>query len=185
MERLRGMTWAQRWSLFVPRRVDELLYVAPRTAMDVPHTVPRPLSINRYSHDNIPSRLQWLQLTPRSLLYVVTDAETGGVIHWTAVVFDGLLPARFGYDPAIPLIGDVYTDVTYRGHHLKPHVLSYILQDLREADLASTAYALVSPTNTSGIHGLERAGFTPVARLMAWEIGGLLLRKKRVPCRQS
>jgi len=154
-----------------------VLYEAPDVTVEVRHTLSQAMSIHRYSHETPPADVRTLRLTPDRLLYVVRDEETGAAIHWTAVVFDGWLPARFGYDPAVPIIGDSYTDERYRGHRILPHALAHILKDLRQSNLATNAYLLVSPENTASIRGTERAGFRAIARLRAWRFAGLLLWK--------
>jgi RimJ/RimL family protein N-acetyltransferase len=176
--RLRSLNGAELRSLLVPSRVDEFLYEGPDVPLEIPHNLSQPVSIHRYTHETLAADRQRVRLNPRRLLYVVTDKETGAPIHSSAVLFDVLLPARFGYDPAVPAIGHSRTEPGYRGDRVYPHVLSYILKDLQESKLASTAYLLVSPDNAASIRGIERAGFKRIGHLKAWRFAGLLLRKQ-------
>ena len=180
MQRLRGLSAGEAVSLLVPARVDLILYEGPSDCEEVAHTLKQDVSIRRYSHgDPLPAHLPVKIPTADRMLYVMVDDETGGLIHTAAVMFSTLLPARFGYDPFVPVIGDCHTRAPYRAHRVYPHVLGHILKDLRKCRLASTAYVLVSPRNLPSIAGIERAGFKRVARLQGWRVAGLMIRRIR------
>ncbi len=153
-----------------------MLYEAPRDAVEVAHNLSQAISIHRYSSETIPPNMQAVPLARNRLAYVMTE-EGDRPIHWTVVHFDGTLPARFGYDPAAPIIGDSFTDEHYRGRHIFPHILSRALTDLRKSGSASTVYALAAPGNRASIRGLERAGFGAISHLMGLMFAGFFLWK--------
>ena len=102
----------------------------------------------------------------------------GEIAHASWLLDDVLLPASFGFDPRVPVIGDCDTPPKFRGRRLYPEMLQRIASDVLAARGCDRVYILVSPDNVASIRGIEHAGGVRVSRLEGIRVAGLL-RKKR------
>jgi hypothetical protein len=174
LSRSRRLTLGELKTLLIPRRIDEYLYESHGPPCDVLHTVPQKTSIHRYPNASVAGTTR---TADGRIVYLMVEHDTGALIHSSTVSFETLLPARFGYDESVPVIGHCRTVAKYRGHRVYPYVLCYVLKDLRQSGLATSVYMLVSAENRASIRGIERAGFKRIARLRALKFAGLLIRK--------
>lgn len=156
--------------LMRPVRIDELLYVIADSGQRV--TPPAGLVYERHTRDS-PAGIPNIdrRLAPTKHAYVFRDGAT--LAHESWLSYDTLLPASFGFDSHVPVIGECATPPAYRGRHLYPTMLQLISQDVRQRGGPTEVYILVAPDNTASIKGIERAGSRFVARLTSFRIAGI------------
>jgi len=102
------------------------------------------------------------------------------IAHVSWLFDDVVLPAAFGFDPMIPVIGDCDTPPKFRGRGLYPLVLRRIASDLLHERRRDRVYILVAPTNVASIRGIERAGGIRVAHLRGTRIAGFVRKRRRL-----
>lgn len=160
-----------------PVRIDEVLYelAAGPPEAEVPEGFR--LEIFDPAHPSGDARID-KELSPTSRCYVFKDGDR--IAHESWLVYDALLPASFGFDPNLPVIGRCVTHDAYRGRHLYPSMLRLIAADIRNCRGLERVFILVSPDNTASIRGIERAGSVRLTHLTSLRVAGLnLLKHKR------
>jgi hypothetical protein len=138
------------------------------------HHLPCSVSINSFSLDHL-SKVDRIdkRLTPYNLAYV--GFYSGEIIHESWVSFNTLLPSQYGFDSCFPVIGHSCTSHPYRGLGIYTYTLNYILNDLRDRNISSNAYILVSPSNKASIRGIEKAGYQLLAHLKGIRLLGCFI----------
>jgi RimJ/RimL family protein N-acetyltransferase len=160
----------------VPRRVDELLYVADASMQLPASPCAVPVEMQRFDQDAAAGNPDIdRRLDGHRACYVAR--VHGRIAHRSWLHYDTALPSLFGHASA-PVIGDCMTDAEFRGLHLYPHMLAHIVADVRARAAADTVHVLVSPDNAASIRGIERAGFRLAARLRGVRIGPVVLRRR-------
>jgi RimJ/RimL family protein N-acetyltransferase len=158
LRRARSANPRQLFRAIRPCRIDQLLYL-----LEIPAGEPLdPIGIQQHSS------------TPEKLCY--TMVRDGQIAHRSFLFSDVLLPAQFGFDPKIPVIGDCFTSDAFRGQGIYPRILRYIVADLSTRGLPPRAYILVTPNNPSSIRGIERAGSRLIAHLKGIRVAGVTFR---------
>ena len=162
-----------------PTYINDLLFIGEESAKVYSHRLPFPLSIKCFSIQNLSGvdRIDE-KLTPHRLAYGVFCYHE--MVHQSWVRLDRLTPAQYKFDPHVPVIGESFTQRTYRGNDIFPYALNYILKDLKNRHISDRAYALVSPTNNASIRGLEKAGFQLLAHLKGTRFLGLCIINKSI-----
>jgi hypothetical protein len=109
-------------------------------------------------------------------------AAEGQTAHLSWLHRSVRLPRRFGFDGAVPVIGDCHTPERFRGRSIYPQVLRFIARDVARCS-STPVYVLVSPANLASIRGIEKAGFRRLARLRGTRFAGWVLGKsvERLP----
>jgi hypothetical protein len=161
----------------LPIPINVLLYIGTDSPKMCPYNLPSSLSIKSFSIEH-PSRLDRIdkRLTLHNLAYVVFDS--GEIVHESWVSFDTLLPSQYGYESRFPVIAHSSTESLYRGKDIYPYALNYILNDLRNRNICSNVYILVSPENNASIRGIEKAGYQLLAQLNGIRLLGFLILNK-------
>lgn len=152
----------RRWlGRIKPARIDEIVYAAAEgeavsdATIEVLHRLPgQPTGVAMLDR----------RLSRRRECYWVSI--DGALAHWSWVHWKSRLLAAYGFEPDAPLIGDCYTAAGYRGRGLYPQVLRHIANDLVSRKPGGRVFVLVAPENTASIRGIEKAGFTRIARLV-------------------
>jgi RimJ/RimL family protein N-acetyltransferase len=65
-----------------------------------------------------------------------------------------------------PVIGDCVTVKSHRGQSIYPYVINKIAKEVLEKD-KKTVYIIVDKNNLSSIKGIEKAGFSKLASIVA------------------
>ncbi|MBL8130238.1 MAG: GNAT family N-acetyltransferase [Anaerolineae bacterium] len=146
-----------------PRRVDTFLYELNTTSFSPQSFVEEPLSVEKREDEN---RIHYIAYFD------------GHVAHRATLFLRVRLPAQFGYGHH-PVIGDCVTDPAFRGRKLYPHMLNFIVQDAYATMGTPIVQILVAHDNLASIRGIERAGFTRIARLRGIRLGPFVLNRKR------
>jgi hypothetical protein len=177
LRRMRTIDARQLAKILLPTSINALLYVSKESPQMCPDPLPPCFSIECFSieHRSTVTRIDE-RLTPQNLAYVVFNSEV--IVHESWVSFDTLLPSQYGFDSRFPVIAHSSTVPQYRGKSIYPYTLNYILNDLRNRNIISNAYILVSPSNKASIKGIERANFKLVARLKGIRFLGFLIINK-------
>jgi hypothetical protein len=102
----------------------------------------------------------------------------GIIAHESWVFFNTLLPAQYGFDPLLPVIGDSYTTPDFRNKGLFQQSVSYILMDLRSRNISRNAYIITTPQNLASTRALEKAGCQLLAQLRGTRLFGLFIVNK-------
>lgn len=112
---------------------------------------------------------------PSTSTFFVKDGDF--LVHKSKIFKKSLLLKSFGYKQPLMTIGDAFTDNKYRGKGIYPAVLERIVsKHLKDSSL----YLLVSPDNIPSIRGIEKAGFSKIARLKCLKIGPIYLNKQKI-----
>jgi RimJ/RimL family protein N-acetyltransferase len=177
LHRMKTLSVRQLLHVVVPRPINELLYISKESSVMCPHRLPHSVSIKSFSIEHL-SGLERIdkRLTTHRVAYVVFDREQ--IIHENWVSFDTLLPSQYGFDSRIPVVGDGFTKPQYRGNGICPYALSFIIKDLRDRNISSNAYTLVSPANNASIRAVEKAGFQPLSHLKGTRLLGCFIFNK-------
>ena len=177
LNRMQTLSVRQLTKVVLPIPINELLYIGKESPKMCPHHLTSSVSIKSFSigHLSGVDRID-KRLTTHRLAYVVF--YSGEIVHESWVFFDTLLPSQYGFDSRFPVVGDCFTKPLYRGKCIYPYALSYILNDLRNRNISSNAYILVSPTNNASIRGIENAGYQLLAQLKGTRLLGVFIFNK-------
>lgn len=107
---------------------------------------------------------------------IIYRAFAGGQeVHHSHLFPYSVTVMQFGYGK-YSVIGDCATIPEYRGLGIYPHMLNYIVGDLKIIGHTDRVYILVSPDNSPSIKGIERAGFQYLAHLQGTRFGPVMMR---------
>ena len=149
-------------ALLRPSRVDQLLYYLEVDAnVEVNHTMPPIERVDAHSNAGIEAVDN--RVSPYRVCYFIRDGTA--VVHESWLCADVGLPADFGFESSIPVVGYCTTAPTHRGRHLYPQVLRHIAADVNRRGVARGVFILVAPENRPSIKGIERSGAQLLARL--------------------
>jgi RimJ/RimL family protein N-acetyltransferase len=178
LRRLEGSDLRQLLRAASPTAINDLLFVGEESAQVCPHRPRFPVSITYFSTKQLSgvNRIDE-RLTPHRSAYVVFC--NGEIVHESWVRFDTTTPSQYGFDSHVPVI-ESFTARSYRGNSICPYVLSNIVRDLKTRQIANRIYALVQPTNSASIRGLEKAGFQLHAHLKGTRLLGLYIINKSI-----
>lgn len=177
LHRMQTLSVRQLTKVVLPMPINELLYIGKESPKMCSHNLLSSVSIKTFSMEHL-SEVDEIdkRLTPHRLAYVVF--HSGEIVHESWVFFDTLLPSQYGFDFRFPVVGDCFTKPLYRGKCIYPFALNYILNDLRNRNISSNAYILVSPTNNASIRGIEKAGYQLLAQLKGTRLLGVFIINK-------
>jgi GNAT superfamily N-acetyltransferase len=100
------------------------------------------------------------------LCYMVLDGDR--CVHYSWATRQMRYISEVGYQAYLQesdeWIYDCYTSPLYRGRSIYPHILSHIVEEARRAH-RDHVWIDVKASNQSSLHGIGKAGFTPVASL--------------------
>lgn len=99
------------------------------------------------------------------ILLVALD-ERGQVASYAFVLFRTQYKRVLGIPPDMPLIANCFTLAAHRGRRLYPRLLLRTCAELARRGHAKAAISC-EPQNQASIRGIERAGFTGIARIRA------------------
>lgn len=177
LNRIQNLSSRQLAQSFLPMPINELLYIGKESPKMCSHHLPSPVSIRSFSIEHLSGVDQIdKKLKPNRLAYAVL--YSGEIVHESWVFFDALLPLQYGFDSRFPVVGDCFTKPLYRGKSIYPFALNYILNDLRNRNISSNAYILVSPLNKASIRGIENAGYQLLAQLKGTRFLGVFIFNK-------
>jgi hypothetical protein len=107
-----------------------------------------------------------------------TIHEKEVLVHRSRVFYKSNLLSNFGFPEPLLTIGDCVTNDNYRGKGIYPHVIKYLGSRFSKG---REVYVLVAPDNIASIRGIEKAGYTFVARLRAFRFLIFYFRKLSSP----
>ena len=174
LHKLKSIKPRHLYKLLSLRVFDELLYSMDTNGQT--YTINKEMSIERFSY-NQSSGLERIDKRSTPFRECYLARIDGVVVHESWLFFDVLLPAQFGFDSDIPVIGECVTYPQFRGRNIYPQVLRYIVADLNQRKICKKVFILVSPLNKPSIRGIERAGFNLLGRLRGKKILGFTVNK--------
>lgn len=104
-----------------------------------------------------------------------TITKQGQLVHRSRIFHKSHLLSNFHFTQPLITIGDCLTDDQFRGMGIYPKVISYLGKKFSPSH---QVYILVAPDNVPSIKGIEKAGFTFMARLQGFRFLIFYFKKK-------
>lgn len=140
----------------IPRNIDMLVYYFPEQdkCLELPEVQGIPLEQNGDEF---------------------TIIKQGQLVHRSRIFHKSHLLSNFHFTQPLVTIGDCFTNDHYRGLGIYPKVISYLG---KKYSSSHQVYILVAPDNIPSIKGIEKAGFTFMARLQGFRFLIFYFKKK-------
>jgi hypothetical protein len=177
LKRLRTLPIAQFIQCLRPKSIDALLWITKDSSVKRSCSPQSAMAIESFSMDHLSGNHDIDKRLKRDNIVYVVFAN-GVIAHESWVFFNTLLPAQYGFDPLLPVIGDSYTTPGFRNKGLFQNSLSYILEDLRSRNISRNAYIMTLPQNLASTRALEKAGCQLLAQLKGTRVLGLFILNK-------
>ncbi len=160
--------WRRLWKFLTPIRIDDLYY-----EVDVESYIPHIFA-------NIETEIR-KEYDRNKIIYIAT--VNGKEVHRSILYYFVLLSVQAGTG-RVPIIGDCVTVPEYRGLRIYPHVLSFIVGDIKKNLQKGRVGVFVNVDNLTSIRGIERAGFIYKSRIFGHRIGLLFIRSHKIVAKE-